>query len=188
MASSGSARVGITLWALLAHGCVSGHLLDAARRRELPIRYEEAFVDGDRLLLRYTTLVTDDIGQPIEHRERRAAIALARLRQAPPIDAFPVERLADDAPLPGGRVAIRVDSDDSPGPSLRVWGDARGRQVQFTFDDARDGRYPAVYSSALAHARTPLWVYPLLPLAVAVDVATNPILLLFAPAVILPGD
>jgi hypothetical protein len=46
----------------------------------------------------------------------------------------------------------------------------------------------AVYSSALARTRMPAWVYPLLPLTGLIDAVTNPLLLLLAPAVIVPGD
>jgi hypothetical protein len=171
---------------LLAQGCVCGHLLDAARRRERPIRYEEASLDGDRLLLRYTALVTDDVGQPLGHDERRVAIALSGLRQSPPIDLLPVEHLAHDAPLAGQRVDLDGARD---GPlALEIHTDASGRHTAVVLHDARNGRYPPVYSSGLARARTAAWVYPVLPLAAAIDAVTNPLLLLLAPAVILPGD
>jgi hypothetical protein len=66
---------------------------------------------------------------------------------------------------------------------VRVEADANGRPVRLVVQD----RAP-LYVSALTTTRTPLWVYPLLPLGLAVDAVSNPVLLLFAPAVIVVGD
>jgi hypothetical protein len=112
-------------------------------------------------------------------------IPLAKLRENPPVEPFPVEYLSDDTPL-GGQ---RVDLDHGQGTAaLEVHTDARGRHASLVLHDARDGRYPPIYSSALARTDIPLWVYPLLPVAAAIDAVTNPLLLLLAPAVIVPGD
>jgi hypothetical protein len=164
-----------------AQGCITGHLFDAARRIERPVAYEDAVVSGDHLLLRYTALVTDDLGEPLARRECRAAIALADLRRSPPVEDFPVRRLADDAPFEGRRVALRAAV--VAGPSLDI--DPEGRLVLHT---AEDGDYPAFYSAVLARSRTAAWAYPLLPLTVAFDAAADPVLLFFAPMVIVLGD
>ena len=175
-------RVAILALGLGAQGCFTGHLLDAARRIERPVAVEEAALTTDRLLLRYTTLVTDDLGEPLARRECRAAIALADLRRSPPVTRFPVERLADGASLAGQRVALGVTVGAGPFLDLQSAGE------RFVLHTAGDGDYPAFYSAALARTRTAAWAYPLLPLTVAFDVATDPVLLIFAPAVILLGD
>src|SRR5215470_14260708 len=71
-------------------GCLSGHLLDAGRRRERPMAIRAASLDGDRLLVRYTTEVTDDAGTPLGAAEGAAALPLAALRTtvAPAADAL----------------------------------------------------------------------------------------------------
>ncbi len=84
MGFSTSRLVAPLLLTLGAQGCLTGHLLDAARRREQPVAFRQAFVDVDRLLLAYTALVTDDLGEPLARRERRAALALADLRRRRP--------------------------------------------------------------------------------------------------------
>jgi len=40
----------------------------------------------------------------------------------------------------------------------------------------------------LTETRTAAWVWPLFPLAIVYDVVALPVLLVFAPAVIIPGD
>ena len=59
------------------------------------------------------------------------------------------------------------------------------------FDVMRDGTtaaYPPFYSAALTQAHTAPWAYPLVPLCAVFDAATNPVLLFFAPVVIVTGD
>src|SRR5437867_3981242 len=98
---SSARRLVVLALGLGAQGCITGHLLDAARRIERPVAYRDAVISGDHLVLRYTALVTNDLGEPLTRRERRAAIALADLRRSPPVEDFPVERLADGASLEG---------------------------------------------------------------------------------------
>jgi len=186
-----STRRAIALVALGTQGCLTGHLLDAARRREQPVAYREVFVDGDHLLLAYTALVTDDLGAPLARRERRAAIALADLRRGDrTTDAFPVVRLRDDASLPGQPVALAASDHGGRGraPFLALERGADDRPVRFVLHAAGEDPYPPFYSAALTRTSTEAWVYPLLPLSLVVDVATDPVLLFFAPAVIVPGD
>lgn len=65
---------------------------------------------------------------------------------------------------------------------------AGGRPLRFVLHEPRGGPYAPFYSGALTRTRTAAWVYPLLPLALAVDAATDPVLLFFAPAVMVLGD
>ena len=171
-------------------GCVTGHLFDAALRREQPFAYHDARIDGDRLTLVYTALVTNDAGKPLARRERRAAISLSALhRQDLLVESFPVEHLADDAPLTGRRVAIATqDGEGIDPPSLEVEAAPDGRQERFVLHDPVGGPYAPFYSSALTRTSTALWVYPLLPFGAAVDLATFPILLTFFPIFLSAGD
>jgi len=191
MGFSTSRLVAPLLLTLGAQGCLTGHLLDAARRREQPVAFHQAFVDGDRLLLAYTALVTDDLGEPLARRERRAALALADLRRGDlAADAFPVARLADDAPLGGQPAALRAGGDgrgDRSSPFLEIE-EGTGRPLRFVLHEPRGGPYVPFYSAALTRTRTAAWVYPLLPFTLAVDAATDPVLLFFAPAVMVLGD
>jgi hypothetical protein len=183
-------------WAILAflmlpnEGCVTGHLFDAALRREQPLSYHDALVDGDRLTLGYTALVTNDAGRVVGRKERRAAIALAALRRHDlPVEVFPVEHLADDAPLTGRRLAIGAkDGEGGPPGYLETDVSPDGREMRFVLHDSVGGPYAPFYSSALTQTSTAPWVYPLLPLGVAVDLATFPILLVFFPVMLLIGS
>ena len=176
------------LLALGVEGCFTGHLLDAARRCEQPIAFQDAFVDDDRLVLRYTALVADDLGEPLGHEDRAASIALADLRRSdvPPVESFPVERLPGDTPRRGERVTLHeAGSGASVAPPYLDIDGADGRLV---LHDAHDGALAPFYAAALARTRTALWAYPLVPFALVIDAATNPVLLFFAPAVIVLGD
>ena len=198
MGSSTRCAAALALLALGAQACITGHLLDAARRVEQPIVYHDAFVDHDRLLLGYTALVTDADGQPLAREERRVAIALVRLRRAEmPLEALRYEARADDVPLHGRQVGLFVGATSPngaaaglapPPPFLEIINGPTGRPERLVLHDAEDNRYARFYSAAFTRRRMAPWVYPLLPLSLAIDAATNPVLLLFAPAVIVVGD
>jgi len=180
----------LLLLALLGEGCFTGHLLDHARRVERPIAYRDAAIDGDRLVLAYTALVTDDLGYRLATAERRAAVALADLRSTDvPVERFPVTRLPDGTVLRGHRVALLSPpgTERSSGPFLVIDEGSDGRPTRAVLH--ADGEHFApLYSGALARKRTALWAYPLLPFTVAFDAVTDPVLLFFAPAVIVLGD
>jgi hypothetical protein len=167
---------------LAAQGCATGHLVDRGRRIEQPLAYEQATLEGDRLQLRYTAMVTDDDGDPLGRRERRVAVALAELGR--PVETVRVERLPDDAPLRGTDLPLGTNG-------TTPWIDVErrsGRDVRLRVHAASAGGSQVLESAALTHRRTEPWVYPLVPLTLAFDLVTNPVLLFFAPAVILPGD
>ena len=175
---------------LASEGCVTGHLFDAALRREQPLSYHDALVDGDRLTLGYTALVTNDAGRVVARKERRVALSLTALhRQDLPVEAFPVEHLADDAPLTGRRLAIGAEDGEGGLPGyLETEAAPDGREISFVLHDSSSGPYAPFYSSALTRTSTAPWVYPLLPLGVVIDLATFPILLVFFPVMLLIGS
>jgi hypothetical protein len=172
--------------AVAASGCVTGHLLDAARRREQVAAYREARLDGDRLLVRYTARVVDDDGRPLAEVARQAAVAIADLRVRASVESLPVERLPDDAPLPGRALPLGPAAGAAPFVSVaRTPADPAAALV---LHEEGGAVAPPLWSAALGRTRTAPWVYPLLPLAALVDAATTPVLLFFAPAVMVAGD
>jgi hypothetical protein len=202
MASCTSGRRGtacLVLVTLATSGCVTGHLLDAGRRREQLRAYREAFIDGDRLVVGYTAVVTDDAGDTVEVKEAWAAVALRDLRpgEAPPVEAFPVERLSasEASRRRGTRVSLREGTEPADGtaqaPSMPALHIERvdGRDVAAVLHDgASPRRHAPLPSGALTRLGTAKWVYPLLPAALVIDVVTNPPLLLLAPAVMVVGE
>jgi hypothetical protein len=172
--------------ALTLQGCVTGHMLDYAREIERPVVYREAALDGDRLLLAYDTVVIDERGRRLARRERRAAVALADLERDIPVDAFPVERLPDDAALTGRRIAL--DGPRGPTPALEIETGPDGRQTSFVLHEANDGPRRSFQSAALSRTHVAPWIYPLLPFGLVVDAIADPVLILFAPAVMVIGD
>jgi hypothetical protein len=190
---AGSTRVLVALLACVAwgaEGCVTGHLFDAARRRDRPIVYDDARVDQDRLVLTYTALVTNDLGQPLGRGERRASLALADLRRPDlPVEDFPVEWLADHA-TPRGDPVLLVPFGRPPGAALflEIEDGSDGRPQRLVLHATDQQRYPAFYSSALTRTSTALWVYPLVPLGLAVDAVTMPLLVVLSPVVWGIGD
>src|SRR5262249_32690019 len=79
----------VVLLAVALSGCVTGHLLDAARRRERPVDVTRASLAGDRLVVEYAAEVTDDEGTRIATTPGAAGLPLSVLRApvSPPADA-----------------------------------------------------------------------------------------------------
>jgi hypothetical protein len=103
-----------------------------------------------------------------------------------PVDAFPVVRLPDDAPLTGQVVA--VDRRSAPPPALDVTRGPDGRDTSFVLRTVPGEPRRAFESAALSRTHVAPWIYPLLPLGLAIDAVSNPVLLFFAPAVMVIGD
>jgi hypothetical protein len=165
--------VGAVLLATGLAGCVTGHLFEAGRRWERPRAFEAASLDGRRLWVRYLAAVTDDAGEPIGERHRRAVVDLERVPgPRPAAEDVPARHVADVGPLPGRPVAIAPATDGAP-----------------AFLVLRDE--PAVAplpATAFTTTATAPWVYPLVPLAFCVDATTVPVLIFFAPGAIVIGD
>jgi hypothetical protein len=171
-------RRGALLLALAcgASGCVTGHLFDAGRRWERAVAIEQASVEGERLLVAYTAEITDDQGEPLGRRRRRAAVSLADVRAGLPTERVRVEPLSDDAALGGAGVAATL-APAADGPATIELGDGAGAAAA-----------PPLYASVLTRHGTEPWVYPLVPAALAVDAVAVPVLLFFAPGAIVVGD
>jgi hypothetical protein len=159
--------------ALACEACATGHLLDRARRWERPIAYEEAAVADGRLTVAYTAAVTNQFWRRLATRRRTAAVPLAQFaREGLTVEDVRVERLPDDAPVAGTPTPLRLAREAGQPERLLVL-DADGAFL-----------HPAV----LTEERIAPWVYPLLPFTAAWDAVTMPVLMIFAPAVLIPGD
>lgn len=181
MASS-TRRALVLALALGASGCVTGHLLDAARRWERPTDVDAASLDGDRLALRYRARITDDDGAPLGERLRSIAVDVAALRSGRTTPL--VTDLPDDGPLPGRPLPL---SDGSAPPALAITRFDDDRPARLELHDGRDPS-ASLYTNALVRSSTAPWAYPLLPIAGAIDVVGVPVLLFFAPAMLVIGD
>jgi len=175
-------------------GCVTGHLLDAARRRERPIAITAAGLDGDRLLVRYTAEITNDTGRRVGTTESAAAIPLSALRVPAPPAADAVSRawiapteVARGQPVIVARGAAST-TDTCAAASLEVLpGD--GRDVALVWrDEGTISPWAPVSTAALTRLRIAPWVWPLLPASVAADVVSGPLLLFLAPTVMVLGE
>jgi len=175
MGCSTRIAVGVAL-AVATTGCVTGHLFEAARRWERARSFEQASVDGDRLIVRYLAEVTDDAGEALGERRRQAMVALGRLRGSRIVaEEVPVERVREGGALPGRRVPIVTAPPQDGGP------------VSLVVDDEALGVGP-IPGNAFTTVSTGWWAYPLLPVALAVDATSLPVLLFFAPGAMVIGD
>jgi len=183
----------LVVLALTTPGCVTGHLLDAARRRDLPVSVDEAALDGDRIVLGYAAVVVDDRGRPCGGRARRAAIPLAALRRgglaAGAGGASAIERLPTAAPLPGITLPLVRGGAAHPAPPFVELADPDAGGATFLrLHEAGAGATAALPVAALTEIRTEPWVYALVPLSTAFDLATVPPLLLLGVPLLVFGD
>jgi hypothetical protein len=186
--------VALALLAIGLPGCVTGHLLDAARRREHPVAITAAGLEGDRLLVRYTAEVTDDTGDGVGTTEAAAALPLSQLRTpaSPAADALAPDWIAPARVARGEPVVVARGTasrgDACAGRTLEVI-EKDGRDVALVWrDGGATPPWAPVPIAALTRQRTAPWVWPLMPPAVAVDGVVGPILLFFVPAVMVVSE
>jgi len=185
----------LALLSAVLPGCVSGHLLDAARRRERPIAVTAAAVDGDRLVIRYTAEVQNDAGDRLGTAAGAAAIPLATLRatQSPAADAVAPSWLSPSRSGIGVPVTIERDGHGGAGatcagPVLEVIA-KDGRDTALVWRDPPGAPpYAPVPLAALTRSRTAPWAWPLMPPMLAVDAVLTPVLVILAPSVMVLGE
>lgn len=145
-------------------GCFTGHLLDAARRREHPLAVHAAWVEGDRLVLAWGAELRTDLGAPLGGIARAGAVPLSALAGDTPVaaDALEVEPRDARAPVGPGAVAVavvassRARRDDAP-----VGGDAAVAGDTAVGSDAMAARQPpAAGDPAAAAAHSTLEIRP----------------------------
>jgi len=166
-------------------GCVSGHVLDAARRREVPARVTAAALDGDDLVVVVETTTVTDLDRPTGRGTTRARVPLAALHATRPVDELPVCFEPAGRPLPGTSLAV-VETDatvpagavahvsSEPPATLRLAG--------------ANGEVRVLYLAALTRSHYRPWAWALMPMAVGVDAVIVPPLLALAPVVMVLGD
>jgi hypothetical protein len=183
----------VALLASVLSGCVSGHLLDAARRRERPLAVTGATLDRDRVVLRYTAEITDDAGAVLETTTATAALPLTALRAAasPAADAvapvWDVETRGTPNGLGHGAPPAPAGA-APPGPTLVVLRED-GRDSALVWHDVPGtAAFAPVPAATLTRLHTAPWAWPLLPATLAFDAATVPVLVLFAPAMMALGE
>jgi hypothetical protein len=199
MAGSSEARRGAALALcvlLAAQGCATGGVFRSARLTDSPLRYEEAYTDGERLWLVYQAATSNGDGHEVERGLRAARIELGDLSPARghPIDAFPLARLeaarvprdaATKLPLWIGSAGARPEQ-DAPGLLVHV---ADGRHDGFTPQGLPglppDARF---HSGALVERRTAAWVWLSLPWALAADAVTMTLVLPVGTAFFVSGE
>ncbi len=161
--------------ALACSGCATGHLVDRARRWERPIAYEQAAVADGRLSVLYIAAETNQFWRRLGTRPRVAAVPLAQFAHAElSVEDVRIERLPDGTPLAGTPVHLHIEPEEAGEPRL--------------FAADREGGALFLHPAVLTREWVEPWVYPLLPFAVVYDAVAVPVLLIFAPAVIIPGD
>ena len=181
----------LVVLALAASGCVTGHLLQAGHRREQVLAYREACTEGDRLVVRYTALVTTEFGEVVGREERGAAIALRDL--GPAGDGVPVQwsSLPESAArcAPARQLLITEDGDQRAGGTALLVQSAGGRHAGFVLHDPEAATaYVPFYSGSLTRTRTTPWVYALVPFSAAVDLASTPVLAVLGVPIVVFGD
>jgi hypothetical protein len=153
---------------------MTGHLVDRGRRWERPVAYEQAAVADGRLIVSYTAAETNQFWRRLGTHRRTAAVPLGQFADAGlTVEDVRVERLPDDAPVAGTPMLVRPTQDDGAPDRLLM-----------LEPDGSAFLHPAV----LTREWIAPWVYPLLPFAAVYDAVTVPVLLFFAPAVVVPGD
>ncbi len=185
----------VALLVVVLPGCLSGHLLDAARRRERPVAIAAAGLEGDRLLVRYMAEVTGDDGAALGRTEAAAALPLAALRApvSPAADTVArawvaPARVARSQPVPIARAGAPDGSAGCTGPTLVVVSED-GRDTALVWRDGpAAASWAPVPTAALTRLRTAPWAWPLLPAAVAADAVAVPVLMFFAPALMVVGE
>jgi len=187
--------VALALLAAVLPGCVSGHLLDAARRHERPIAVTAAAVDGDRLVVRYTAEVLNDAGDRLGTADGAAAIPLATLRaaQSPAADAVSPSWLSPSGSV--GAVPVTIERAGHSGAGATCAGPVLeviakdGRDTALVWRDPPGAPpYAPVPLAALTRSRTAPWAWPLMPPMLAVDAVLTPVLVILAPSVMVLGE
>ena len=161
-------------------GCVSGHVVEAARRHEQVVEFQKACRDDSHLCLRYSARQSTEFGDEVRRQDREATIALEELQNSAgrPVDEIVVEpqvaagawqrcRPVSIARLPGG---------DSPGSE--AW-------VVKLEPEKRPIPLP---KGAFARHSTAAWAWVVMPAALAADAVVSPPLVILAFPVFAFGD
>lgn len=179
--SSSPCFLALVTVAWLLAGCWTGRVYERGRIRESVLSYDQAMLDGDRIVVAYTVELVDADGALLETGRRIVGIPRGAIAAVPevPVDAFPFEVLDADLgleiqgqPIPLVQESREADPRDTPWLEV-IAGQERPRGFYVNTGAAiRDGFFR---SEALYRDRTAWWVYVLVPFSAAVDVALLPL-------------
>lgn len=149
-------------------GCITGKAFEGARLDESPERVHEACLHGEKLRIRYTAVVTREFGEIIARRERGAEIDVAALEERPRrrVDRIKVVPLdPEDTVLREGCTPVQV----------RVTGLGFGAKREGVAAESSAGVPLLVLPAPVLHRDgTAAWVWPLLPVTLALDTVATP--------------
>ena len=146
--------------------CLTGKTLEGGRLDESPETLHEACLDGDTLRVRYTAVVTAEFGEAVGRRERGAAIDASALAVQP---RLPVHEIAVSPVDPADvmrRAGCRL-------VEVRLMAGASGEAPP---EIPRDRARIALPAPVLHRDGTAAWVWPLLPVTLALDTVVTPTL------------
>ena len=154
--------------AVLQAGCITGKAFEGARLDERVSVIHGVCRDDDVIRVRYRAVVTREFGEIVAQHERGAEIAVAPLKERPRRRVDKIEVVHIDP----GDAAIK---ENCLPVTVRVEGLGHARDGTWVSEPggASDDvlELPA---GALHRDRTAAWVWPLVPITVALDVITTP--------------
>ena len=180
--------------AVMSSGCVTGHVLESARRHEEVVEFKSACQDENHLYLRYRTHKDTEFGKEVSRHDREAAIRLETLRNSAgqPVDEIMVTRKVLDSGVweRCREVALtRVATDPA---SARV---AKNGLALVPGESDRwlvelDPQAPPVVlpKGAFTHRSTAPWVWFVVPPALVADAIVSPVLVVIGVPVFSFGD
>jgi hypothetical protein len=201
MVSFSSRLAATALAALSAAGCWTGRLFEVGRLSESVATYHAVTLSGGSLRIDYTVERFGRLLLVPSRGRRTASVPLAALsaRPAYPVDAFPIQQQVRDTTREHG-VPLRMvvgecprtrggEPEETTAPLVVAIPTEAGRGLGLCIC-SRAGGPCAGYlpSEALYRDGTAWWVYPLIPVAVAIDIAVVPLQLVSASPFFLVGD
>lgn len=168
-----------------ALGCVSGHVVEAARRHEQVVEFQKACRDDSHLYLRYRARQSTEFGDELRRQDREATIALKELQNSAgrPVDEIVVEpRVAAGAwercqSVPLTRVKAS-DSEVLPPGAEEAW-----------FVALEPEKHPLrLPKGAFARRSTAAWAWVVMPAALVADAVVSPPLVILAFPIFAFGD
>ena len=192
-----SARLALYLalgLAVMSAGCVTGHVLESARRHEEVVEFKSACQDENYLYLRYRTRKETEFGKVVSRHDREAAIRLETLRNSAgqPVDEIMVTRKVLDSGVweRCREVALtRVAADPTS---------AGGEKNELALVPSEPDRWlveldpqapPVVLpKGAFTHRSTAPWAWFVVPPALVSDAIVSPVLVVIGVPVFSFGD
>ena len=158
-----SCVVALLLWVGgLQLACVTGKAFEGARLDESPETLHAACVYEGKLRVHYTAVVTREFGEIVGRRERGAEIGVADLEARPRRQVDRIE-------------VVSIDPEEATRPESCVPVSVRVPGLEGNAAASRaDGSVLELPAPVLHRDDTAGWVWPLLPVTLALDVVATP--------------